>query len=56
MAHVQGFGLNITNSSLLVLNLQNSTLGDTLLEGAALRDFAKPFYPFPHSDTAFEEK
>ena len=41
---------------LLVQNLLNSTLEDTLPEGAALRDFAKPFYPFPYSDTAFEEK
>ena len=40
----------------LVQNLLNSTLGDTLLEGAALRDFAKPFYPFLYYDTAFEEK
>ena len=27
-----------------------------LRQEAALRGFAKPFYPFPHSDTAFGEK
>lgn len=48
--------LPATYFPLLVQNLLNSTLGDTLLVGAALRDFAKPFYPFLYYDTAFEEK